>query len=134
MTYENTTLSSFKDLGVTYQVLLIQEGLKLSGSGEKVSEGGTTQARVVERTSISSAVSYAITFRVMWWYFITRRRMRIVARVRLFTDSCNAVGKPWMAVSQALSPTVWVRSGGNAGTVRIRYSTRRSGRRPAVPD
>ena len=43
VTYENTTLSSFKDLGVTYQVLLIQEGLKLSGSGEKVSEGGTTQ-------------------------------------------------------------------------------------------
>ena len=44
VTYENTTLSNFKDLGVTYEVLLIQEGLKLSGSGEKVSEGGPTQA------------------------------------------------------------------------------------------
>ena len=93
MTYENTTLSNFKDLGVTYEVLLIQEGLKLSGSGEKVSEGGrhrppkTTAARVVERTSISSAVSYAITFRLMCWCFITRRRMRIVARVRVSTDS-----------------------------------------------
>ena len=46
VTYENTSREGFKDLGVTYQVLLIQEGLTLSGSGEKVSEGGPTQDRL----------------------------------------------------------------------------------------
>ena len=43
VTYENTAYSKYEDLQVTYQVLLIQEGLQLSGSGEKLSERGPTQ-------------------------------------------------------------------------------------------
>ena len=38
--YEDTALARFQDLEVTYQVLLIQEGLKLSGAGEKLSDRG----------------------------------------------------------------------------------------------
>ena len=36
--YEETDLKRFKDLKVNYQALLIQEGLELSGTGEKLSE------------------------------------------------------------------------------------------------
>ena len=36
--YEDTARSSFQDMKVTYQALLIQEGLELSGTGEKLSE------------------------------------------------------------------------------------------------
>ena len=39
--YEDTALGKFKDLQVTYQVLLIQEGLNLSGHGEKLSRPGS---------------------------------------------------------------------------------------------
>ena len=38
--YEDTALASFQDLNVTYQALLIQEGLELSGTGEKLSDRG----------------------------------------------------------------------------------------------
>ena len=38
--YEDTALSTFEGLEVTYQALLIQEGLELSGSGEKLSDRG----------------------------------------------------------------------------------------------
>ena len=41
--YEDTARSSFKDLEVTYQVLLVQEGLSLSGHGEKLSDRGPGQ-------------------------------------------------------------------------------------------
>ena len=37
---EETAFSAFKDLSVTYQTLLIQEGLQLSGSGEKLPDRG----------------------------------------------------------------------------------------------
>lgn len=38
--YEDTALSRFEGLEVTYQALLIQEGLELSGTGEKLSDRG----------------------------------------------------------------------------------------------
>ncbi|MYD92951.1 MAG: hypothetical protein F4Y02_04515 [Chloroflexi bacterium] len=38
--YEDTARSEFKDLRVTYQVLLVQDGLGVSGHGEKVSDRG----------------------------------------------------------------------------------------------
>ena len=38
--YEDTALPRFEGLQVTYQALLIQEGLDLSGSGEKLSDRG----------------------------------------------------------------------------------------------
>lgn len=38
--YEDTSFSEFKALHVTYQALLIQEGLDLSGTGEKISDRG----------------------------------------------------------------------------------------------
>ncbi|MER0203691.1 MAG: hypothetical protein DU480_07480 [Nitrosomonas sp.] len=38
ITYEKTSHSNFQDLQVTYEVILIQDGLRLTGSGEKVSE------------------------------------------------------------------------------------------------
>lgn len=38
--YEDTTLPRYVGMQVTYQVLLIQEGLNLAGSGEKLSERG----------------------------------------------------------------------------------------------
>ncbi len=38
--YEETALSRFEGLKVTYQALLIQEGLELSGTGEKLSDRG----------------------------------------------------------------------------------------------
>ena len=38
VTYERTDLRRFENLEVTFQALLIQEGLRLSGTGEKVSE------------------------------------------------------------------------------------------------
>ena len=41
--YENTAYSKFSGLQVTYQVLLIQQGLKLSGTGEKLSDRGPIQ-------------------------------------------------------------------------------------------
>ena len=41
--YKNTAYSKFSGLQVTYQVLLIQQGLKLSGTGEKLSDRGPTQ-------------------------------------------------------------------------------------------
>jgi len=44
--YEETALAEFKGLQVTYQVLLVQEGLKLTGHGEKLSDRGPTQAAV----------------------------------------------------------------------------------------
>ena len=44
--YEETARSTFQDLRVTYQVLLVQEGLKLSGHGEKLSDRGPTQDAV----------------------------------------------------------------------------------------
>ena len=43
MTYEDTAYSPYQGLQVTYQVLLLREGLKLSGSGEKIYECGPTQ-------------------------------------------------------------------------------------------
>ena len=42
--YEDTAYSDFEGLLVTYQVLLVQEGLDVSGSGEKLSDRGPTQA------------------------------------------------------------------------------------------
>ena len=44
--YEDTSLGEFKDLQLTYQVLLIQEALNLSGHGEKLSDRGPTQDAV----------------------------------------------------------------------------------------
>ena len=44
--YEDTALGAFKDLQVTYQVLLVQEGVKLSGHGEKLSDRGPGQDAV----------------------------------------------------------------------------------------
>ena len=41
--YDNTALSDFKDLKVTYEVLLLQEGEEISGTGEKVSDQGPNQ-------------------------------------------------------------------------------------------
>ena len=38
--YEDTALPRFKGLKVTYQALLVQEGLDLSGTGEKLSDRG----------------------------------------------------------------------------------------------
>lgn len=43
ITYKDTAYARYQGLQVTYQVLLLQEGLKLSGSGEKISEDGPTQ-------------------------------------------------------------------------------------------
>ena len=39
--YEETALERFQGLTVTYQALLVQEGLDLSGTGEKLSDRGT---------------------------------------------------------------------------------------------
>ena len=38
--YEDTALARFEGLKVTYQALLVQEGLDLSGTGEKLSDRG----------------------------------------------------------------------------------------------
>lgn len=38
VTYEKTSHSNFQNLQVTYEVILIQDGLRLTGSGEKISE------------------------------------------------------------------------------------------------
>ena len=46
MTYEDTALSRYKDLQVTYQALLVQQALDVSGSGEKLSDRGPTQDAV----------------------------------------------------------------------------------------
>ena len=43
VTYDNTDLPRYEGLQVTYQVLLIQDGLELSGSGEKLSDRGAGQ-------------------------------------------------------------------------------------------
>ena len=40
LTYLDTDYKPFKDLQVTYQALLIQEGLTLQGTGEKMSDRG----------------------------------------------------------------------------------------------
>ena len=44
--YEDTARDEFEGLQVTYQVLLYQEGLSLSGHGEKLSDRGPTQDAV----------------------------------------------------------------------------------------
>lgn len=44
--YEDTALDEFEDLQVTYQALLFQEGLNLTGHGEKLSDRGPTQDAV----------------------------------------------------------------------------------------
>ena len=41
--YKDTSRVGFQDLKVTYQVLLIQDGLELTGTGEKLSERSPTQ-------------------------------------------------------------------------------------------
>ena len=41
--YDDTADTHFQNLQVTYQVLLLQDGTRFSGSGEKVSERGPTQ-------------------------------------------------------------------------------------------
>ena len=46
VTYEETAYSKFDGLQVTYQVLLIQEDRKLSGTGEKLSDRGLTQESI----------------------------------------------------------------------------------------
>lgn len=38
--YEETSLAAFENLNVTYQTLMTQEGLKLSATGEKLSDRG----------------------------------------------------------------------------------------------
>ena len=43
VTYKDTSYAPYKNLKVTYQVLLIQDGLKLSGTGEKLSDRGPKQ-------------------------------------------------------------------------------------------
>ena len=43
--YEDTAASKFQDMQVTYQALLIQEGLHLTGSGEKMSAVSPTIAQ-----------------------------------------------------------------------------------------
>ena len=61
--YDDTAYSHFQDLRVTYQVLLLQDGIRLSGGGEKVSERGPTQDSVDyegdRRTSIDLAGTIA---------------------------------------------------------------------------
>lgn len=44
--YKDTSLDKFRDLQVTYRVLLIQEGMSLSGHGEKLSDRSPTQDAV----------------------------------------------------------------------------------------
>ena len=46
MTYEDTALERYEGLQVTYQVLLVQQALDVSGSGEKLSDRGPTQHAV----------------------------------------------------------------------------------------
>ena len=41
--YKDTAYDKFNELRVTYQVLLFQDGLDLSGNGEKMSDRGPTQ-------------------------------------------------------------------------------------------
>ena len=41
--YEDTALDRFEGLKVTYQALLVQEGLDLSGTGEKLSDRGSVE-------------------------------------------------------------------------------------------
>ena len=43
VTYQNTARTPYRGLQVTYRALLLQTGDKLSGTGEKTSEGGPTQ-------------------------------------------------------------------------------------------
>ena len=43
VTYQNTAYNPYRGLQVTYRALLLQTGDKLSGTGEKTSEGGPTQ-------------------------------------------------------------------------------------------
>jgi hypothetical protein len=44
VTYQDTSSRKFKDMQVTYQALLIQEGLQLKGTGEKMSAASPTIA------------------------------------------------------------------------------------------
>lgn len=44
VTYENTAYNPYRGLHVTYRALLLQNGDKLSGNGEKTAEGGPTQS------------------------------------------------------------------------------------------
>ncbi len=46
ITYEDTALDRYEDLQVTYQALLVQQGLDVSGSGEKLSDRGPAQDAV----------------------------------------------------------------------------------------
>ena len=46
MTYEDTALNRYEGLQVTYQTLLVQQALDVSGSGEKLSDRGPTQDAV----------------------------------------------------------------------------------------
>jgi hypothetical protein len=48
--YEDTALARFEGLEVTYQALLIQEGLNLSGAGEKLSDRGPDPMEPVDYT------------------------------------------------------------------------------------
>ena len=48
--YEDTVLARYRGLEVTYQALLMQEGLDLSGTGEKLSDRGPAPMEPVDYT------------------------------------------------------------------------------------
>ncbi len=68
MIYEDTAKKDFKDLQVTYEVLLSQEGLNLSGHGEKLSDRGPTQDAVdyVGESRTNIKVNGIITHNYLW--------------------------------------------------------------------
>ena len=66
--YEDTALASFEGLQVTYQALLIQEGLDLSGSGEKLSDRGPPRIDPIDYDS-SRRVNVEVTGIITRNYF-----------------------------------------------------------------
>ena len=131
--YEDTALARYEGLQVTYQALLIQEGLNLSGAGEKLSDRGLEPMEPVDysddrRTNIelvgNIARSYFSPDRLVVHYKEAGRRRQSSTLHQLeYFDAQTMCGCFQSTVADTLG-SVWVGAGGRArGPVRAGRET-----------
>ena len=118
LVYEHTARPSFKDLQVTYQVLLIQKGLELHGTGEKVSacspESGLETYSGAKRINIminGSIKRNYLSKNKLVLHYIEEGKLRnssTVQRLELHGQKAMS-GRFWTTIADTIGSVHWER-------------------------
>ena len=122
--YEDTALQRFQGLRVTYQVLLVQEGLDLSGTGEKLSDRGpdvepvdydsSRRANIDVMGNVTRSYFSPVALVVHYREAGRRRESSTLHQLEYF-DSETMCGCFQSTIADTRGSVWWVRVGGRDG-------------------